>query len=104
MAFSSQDYSAALDDALQYAWSKGVVLVAATGNDGLLTATYPAGISQRAGCGRDRPDDNLYPASNTGSALVAAPGLSIFTTLPGDNYGAINGTSAAAAQRPVWPL
>jgi subtilisin family serine protease len=34
MGFSSADYSAALADALDYASSKGVVLVAAAGNDG----------------------------------------------------------------------
>src|SRR5207249_414351 len=34
MGFSSPDFSAALQDAVNYAWSKGAVLVAATGNDG----------------------------------------------------------------------
>ena len=34
MSFSATGYSSALQAAVDYAWSKGVVLVAATGNDG----------------------------------------------------------------------
>ncbi|HEX2922593.1 MAG TPA: S8 family serine peptidase, partial [Chloroflexota bacterium] len=44
MGFSSTDYSAALADALAYASSKGVVLVAATGNGGSGSVTYPSGM------------------------------------------------------------
>src|SRR3954451_22422720 len=43
MAFSSSGYSSALQAAVDYAWSKGVVLVAATGNDGTSVAAFPAG-------------------------------------------------------------
>ena len=43
MAFSNPGYSLALQAAIDYAWSKGVVVVAATGNDGLGTPSYPAG-------------------------------------------------------------
>jgi hypothetical protein len=35
--------------------------------------------------------------SNTGSALVAAPGTNIYTTQPGGSYGSVSGTSAASA-------
>ena len=34
MAFSNPGYSELLQDAIDYAWDEGVVLVAATGNDG----------------------------------------------------------------------
>ncbi|MEO7229841.1 MAG: S8 family serine peptidase, partial [Candidatus Limnocylindrales bacterium] len=37
MAFSNPGYSASLQAAIDYAWSKGLVLVAATGNDGSST-------------------------------------------------------------------
>ena len=43
MSFSNPGASAALQAAVDYAWSRGVVLVAATGNDGVTTPTYPAG-------------------------------------------------------------
>ncbi|HSW95203.1 MAG TPA: S8 family serine peptidase, partial [Patescibacteria group bacterium] len=44
MGFSSADYSFALADAVQYAWDHGVVLIAATGNDGSSGYSYPAGM------------------------------------------------------------
>jgi subtilisin family serine protease len=40
MGFSSPDYSAALASAIAYAIGKGVVLVAATGNDGSTAPSY----------------------------------------------------------------
>jgi len=43
MSFSNPGYSDALQDAIDYAWSHGAVVVAATGNDGVQTPTYPAG-------------------------------------------------------------
>ena len=41
MSFSNPGYSPALQDAIDYAWSQGAVVVAATGNDGSSTPTYP---------------------------------------------------------------
>src|SRR5688572_14899391 len=49
MGFSSAEYSAALADALAYAWSRGVLLVAATGNDGSSSPTYPAELANVIG-------------------------------------------------------
>ena len=43
MSFSNPGYSQALQAAIDYAWSHGVVVVAATGNDGSSIATFPAG-------------------------------------------------------------
>ncbi len=43
MSFSNPGYSPALQAAIDYAWASGSVLVAATGNDGSGTATFPAG-------------------------------------------------------------
>src|SRR5205814_6598536 len=37
------------------------------------------------------------PGANTGSAAVAAPGVSISATQPGRGYSSISGTSASAA-------
>ena len=41
MAFSNPTFSQALQDAVEYAWSKGAVVVAATGNGGATTPTRP---------------------------------------------------------------
>ncbi len=97
MGFSSPAYSAALADALAYAWGRGAVLVAATGNDGSIAATYPAGMPNVLGVTATNASDALVAGSNTGSAAVAAPGTGIYTTLPGGGYGSQGGTSTAAA-------
>src|SRR2546428_2518698 len=98
MGFSSPDFSAALQDAVNYAWSKGAVLAAATGNDGLTTPTYPAGMVNVIGVAATDRNDALVAGSNTASDSVAAPGVSITATQPGGTYGTITGTSAAAAE------
>lgn len=97
MGFSSPDYSASLNDAITYAWKKGVVVVAATGNDGSTGISYPAGMANVIGVASTDENDNLASSSNTGSASVAAPGVNIYTTLRGGGYGSAGGTSAASA-------
>src|SRR5207248_1035639 len=97
MGFSSPAYSAALANALSYAWGKGAVLVAATGNDGSSSATYPAGMPNVIGVAATDPLDAVVSSSNTGSASVAAPGVAIDALQPGGGYGPISGTSASAA-------
>ena len=97
MAFSSSDYSAALQAAVDYAWQHDVVIVAAAGNDGSATAAYPAGDAGVVGVSATQADDTLWPSSNTGPAVfLAAPGADIQTIEPG-GYRSISGTSAAAA-------
>src|SRR5439155_1532299 len=86
-----------LAEALDYAWSKGAVLVAATGNDGATGASYPAGMPHVLGVAATDQHDLVTSFSNTGSAAVAAPGLDIVTTQPGGGYGLVSGTSPAAA-------
>ncbi|MDP9264709.1 MAG: Ig-like domain-containing protein [Chloroflexota bacterium] len=98
MGFSSAGYSSALADALAYAWSKGAVLVAATGNDGSGAASYPAGMANVIGVAATDQNDAVSASSNTGSASVAAPGVAIYATLVGGGYGTTTGTSASAAE------
>ncbi len=97
MGFSSPDYSAALADAVAYAQGKGVIVVAATGNDGSGSATYPSGMPGVIGVAATDSNDNVGANSNTGSAAVAAPGVNIYTTMAGGGYGSVSGTSAASA-------
>src|SRR5438876_5826337 len=98
MAFSNPGFSQNLQDALDYAWSRNVVLVAATGNDGVSTPTFPAGDRGVMGVSATDPNDSLVPFSNSGpSVFIAAPGTDIQTTTIGDAYTVISGTSASAA-------
>jgi thermitase len=90
--------SAGLEDAVNYAWSQGAVIIAAAGNDGSVLPVYPARYENSIAVAATRPDDTLAPLSNHGYWLdVAAPGSNIYSLLPGDRYEYKSGTSFAAA-------
>src|SRR5207249_3748879 len=98
MAFSNPGFSQNLQDALDYAWSKNVVLCAATGNDAVSPPTFPAGDRGVMGVSGTDPNDALAPCSNSGpSVFISAPATDIQTTTTGDAYTVISGTSASAA-------
>src|SRR5437867_1937050 len=98
MAFSNPGFSQSLQDAIDYAWDKNVVLVAAAGNDGSNTPTFPAGDQGVMGVSATDQNDNLAPTSNYGgSVFMAAPGVSILGTYKDQSYVAWSGTSASAA-------
>ena len=98
MAFSASGYSSALQAAVDYAWSKGVVLVAATGNDGSSSASFPAGDRGVVGVSNTDQSDTLNASSNYGAdTFLAAPGTDILTVVPGGGTTSVTGTSASAA-------
>lgn len=95
MSFSIAQPSPGLQAAVQYALSKNVILVAASGNDGLKTLVYPASYNSVIGVGSSTNTDLRSVFSNYGSGVVifAAPGEGVVTTYPGANYAAGWGTS-----------
>jgi YVTN family beta-propeller protein len=98
MAFSSGSYSASLQAALDYAWSNGVVLVAAAGNDDSSAGAFPAGDRGVIGVSNTTRSDTLAAGSNFGpSVFLGAPGVAIYTTAEGGGYRYVSGTSASAA-------
>ena len=98
MGFSNTGFSQSLQDAIDYAWANGVVLVAAVGNDAASTPTFPAGDRGVIGVSATDQNDLLAAFSNDGQAVfLAAPGTDIQTTTVGGGYGTVSGTSAAAA-------
>ena len=87
-----------LEDAVNYAWGQGVIIIAAAGNDGSQSPTYPAYYENSIAVAASKQDDTLAPLSNYGNWVdVAAPGFNIYSTLPDDSYGYKTGTSFAAA-------
>lgn len=111
MSFGSYAHSAIVEAALQDAFTSSV-LVAAAGNDGIPTLDHPVAAFK----------GNMYPASysyvigvmaydsngqitdfsnwdykpNYGAEYeIAAPGKSIYSTLPGNRYASWDGTSMA---------
>ncbi len=98
MSFSNPGYSPALQAALDYAWDKGAVLVAATGNDGVSTPTFPAGSTGVVGVSATNESDALSSSSNYGAdTFLAAPGVGIVTDAAGGGITSVTGTSASAA-------
>jgi subtilisin family serine protease len=80
MGFSNPGFSQNLQDAIDYAWSKDVVIVAATGNDGISDPTFPAGDRGVIGVSATDQSDNFVSFSNYGQdVFLAAPGVNIET-------------------------
>lgn len=95
MSFITSGWQA-MDDAINYAWSKGVVLVGAAGNDANNLPTSPAGKENCIAVAATDWWDNLASFSNYGDWVdVAAPGTGICSTVPG-GYNGKSGTSMAA--------
>lgn len=95
MSFEISQSSPALQNAIQYALSKNVVLVAASGNDGQQIMVYPAGYNTVIGAGSTSNTDGKSDFTNfgTNATFVAAPGEGVITTYPGGYYAAGWGTS-----------
>lgn len=84
-----------LKNAVNYAYGKGAVLVAAAGNDGDSTISYPAAYSNVIAVAATTRTDRHARFSNHGSWVdVAAPGVDILSTVPG-GYDSYSGTSMA---------
>jgi subtilisin family serine protease len=99
--FSEEEYLA-----IKKAEAKGILFVAAAGNEHQNTDVaenyyFPAAyrLSNIISVAATDIRNNLLPSSNWGKARVdvAAPGENIFSTLPGGKYGYMSGTSQATA-------
>lgn len=93
-----RESSSELEDAINYAWSRGSVIIASAGNDGRELSIYPAYYERCIAVAATRQNDTLAPLSNYGHWVdVAAPGFNIYSTLPNNSYGYKSGTSFATA-------
>jgi thermitase len=85
-----------LQNAVNYAWNNGAVVVAAAGNNGTSAPNYPAFYSNAIAVGSTDSSDNKSYFSNWGTWVdVAAPGSSIYSTYPTNSYATLSGTSMA---------
>ncbi|MGM0846658.1 MAG: S8 family peptidase [Bacillota bacterium] len=86
-----------LENAVNYAWNKGSVVIAAAGNDGVSTTFEPASYSNVIAVGAVDSRDRRASFSNYGSWVdVTAPGVDIASTVPNNGYSYMSGTSMAA--------
>ena len=95
MSFEIGQSSPALQNAIQYAVSKNVVVVAASGNDGGQIVVFPSAYNSVIGVGSTSNSDvkSTFTNFGTNSVFIAAPGEGVITTYPGGNYAAGWGTS-----------
>jgi subtilisin family serine protease len=95
MSFEIGQSSPALENAIQYAFSKNVVVVAASGNDSGQILVFPSAYNSVIGVGSTSNSDAKSSFTNfgTNSVFIAAPGEGVITTYPGGNYAAGWGTS-----------
>lgn len=89
--------------AIEQANKRGILFVAAAGNDGhnnLTSPYYPASypLDNIISVASLNKQNQLLPSSNFGkTVMVGAPGLTILSTLPGNRFGTMSGTSQATA-------
>ncbi|WP_257349863.1 S8 family peptidase [Pseudalkalibacillus decolorationis] len=89
--------TATLENAVNYAWNSGSVVIAAAGNDGVSTTFEPASYSNVIAVAAVDSNDRLASFSNYGSWVdVAAPGVDIASTVPNNGYSYMSGTSMAS--------
>ncbi len=84
----------ALHDIIVVAYNYGVVIVAAAGNEGAATPSYPAAYPEVIAVGATDSADAVPSWSNR-NPEVAAPGVDILSTYPDDTYATLSGTSMA---------
>jgi subtilisin family serine protease len=92
--------STTLHNAVQYAWKNGngALIVAAAGNDGNSSVSYPAGYAEVVSVAATDNKDARASFSNANADVeVAAPGVSVLSTYNGSDssYTTLSGTSMA---------
>jgi|GEM_PF-5753539 len=97
MSIQMDEVNQSVEDAIEYAKNKGVILVAATGNYGQLQESYPASNDYVLGVASVNDNLELASFSNYDSnVFILAPGENVFSTITGNNYGYKTGTSYSA--------
>ena len=99
MSYGGGGGSSTEQNAINYAWSKGLVLVAAAGNNSSSSPFYPAAFNNVVAVSATDKSDNRTSFTNFGSWVdVAAPGYYIYTTKRGGGYSNWIGTSFSSPQ------
>lgn len=86
-----------LHDAIKYAYDRDIVIVSAAGNDNTERPGYPAAYEEVLAVAATNVNGEKASFSNYGDYIdVTAPGESIASTYPDNQYAALSGTSMAS--------
>ena len=97
MSLGNYSYSYSFQDAINYAYNRDVLVVAAAGNDATSSTHYPSSYDHVISVGSTTSTDELSYFSNYGSNIdITAPGSSIYSTTPYNSYDYYSGTSMAS--------
>ena len=88
MSLGGSARSATLENAVNYAWNRGVVVIAAAGNSANPSKTCPAAYTNAIAVAATNNKDQKASFSSYGAKWVdvAAPGENIFSTFPNHPY------------------
>jgi hypothetical protein len=79
-----------------YAYYLGAVVVAAAGNSNDATVNFPAAYPHVISVASTTTNDTKSVGTTYGQSIdVCAPGTNIYSTIPGNGYGLLSGTSMA---------
>ena len=97
LSFTLSKANEMVENAINYAWSQGAVIIAAAGNTAGSNKTYPAAYQNVIAVAATDKDDSICKWSNNGNWIsVSAPGVDICTTVANGEYAMKNGTSFSA--------
>jgi subtilisin family serine protease len=97
MSFAGLGMPLIMDQAIQYAYEKNIVMIAAAGNHNDDFVFQPAAYPQVIGVAATDSYDQRTSFSAYGYDVdLAAPGSSIISTIPGGSYSYMSGTSMAS--------
>ena len=97
MSWGSEHRSFVIQDAIDYAYAYGTVLVAAAGNSQKPTAIFPAAYRKVIAVASTEQNQQRFYQSNFGASIdIGAPGNVILSTQIDNQYRLLTGTSMAA--------
>ncbi|NDC88340.1 MAG: hypothetical protein EB075_05970, partial [Bacteroidetes bacterium] len=98
LSLGAEQGSAVLRDAISYAISRDVVVVAATGNEGVGIVNYPAAYDGVIGVSSIGTSGRVSSFSNYGKEVdIAAPGVGVLTAWDQNDLSNFSGTSVSSA-------
>ena len=98
MSWGGRERSFVVRDAVDYAYARGVLMVAASGNESADGAIFPAGYRKVIAVAATQQHKQRFYQSNFGASIdIGAPGNVILSTHINNRYRPLSGTSMATA-------